>query len=183
MVDRGSISSVLHRGVSNVTRTKATALSVITVLAFVLAPLAPASAGVPRHWAGGHAGFHGLHEFGLGGLAVGAVVGLLTLPLALAEAAASYDSPGNGQDYGPQAYAAPPPVYYAPPPAYYAPAPAYYAPPAYYGPPAVHYRPSPGYYGSYGGYAGRSGYAAAPRYNNYSGYRAARHSGYYNERR
>ena len=170
-------------------RNKATALSILAVLALVFAPIAPAFAGGPRHWTGG---YHGPHLFGLGGAAVGAVVGLLTLPLAIAAAVSSYDEPRYEQDYGPPAYPSPPPAYYAPPaptyyaappPAYYGPAPAYYAPPAYYAAPVARYRPAPRYYAPSAGYADRPGYAARPRYNEYSGYRAAPRSGYYHDRR
>jgi hypothetical protein len=127
-------------------------------------------------------GFGHVHPWGLGRGLLGAVVGLATLPIAIASAALSatgseapyQSSPGYD---GPRSYAppaayyaapqsyAPPPAYYAVPQSYYAPRRAYYsrapvyspAPRAYYAP-GAYYAPRPGYYGgqvSYrpGGYA------------------------------
>jgi hypothetical protein len=110
-------------------------------------PIMPAAAGVHGY---GH-----FHPWGLGHGLVGAVVGLATLPLAIAAAAI-------GADQGPAPY--PAPGYatpgYAPPPAYYAaPRPYYAAPPAYYARPAAYY-PAPHAY-----YAPRPYYAARPTYN------------------
>ena len=92
--------------------------------------MAPAAAG-PR-------GFGHLHPWGLGRGLVGAVVGLATLPLAIASAAIEASVPEApayaypGYDAGARGYA--PAGYYAPP------APAYYAAP-YYAAPRMNYAP------------------------------------------
>src|SRR5450432_4367649 len=104
--------------------------------ALACAPLAPAAAGEPGY---GH-----LHPWGLGRGLLGAVVGLATLPIAIASAALSvdepqapYQAPYQAPGYAP---AAPPPAYYPAPQPYYAPRPAYYPPaPAYYGAPRAAY--------------------------------------------
>ena len=121
----------------------------------------------------------GHRPWGLGRGLVGAVVGLATLPIAIAAAALSATipevpyQPSPGYD-GPRSYA-PPPAYYAAPQTYYAPPQTYYAPPPtyysrapvyssaarpYYAPRAYNapYAPRPGYYGGHasfraGGYA------------------------------
>jgi hypothetical protein len=136
------------------------------VLAF--AAVAPASA---------H-GFGHVHPWGLGRGLLGAVVGLATLPIALAAAALSvdepqapYQAPYQAPGYAPgmpapafypapQTYYAPRPAYYPPPaPAYYGvPRAAYYSPRAPYYAPRANYGPRPGYYGSRGSYA-KGGYA------------------------
>ncbi len=124
-------------------------LSSTAVAAIAFLPFAPAMAGGP--------GYGYAHPWGLGRGIVGAVVGLATLPLAIASAvissvvpaAAPYPAPGYaGGAYG---YAPGP---YPAPPAYYVPRPAYYpAPRAYHVP-----RP---YYAPYAGYPGRGYYRPA----------------------
>jgi hypothetical protein len=113
----------------------------------------------------------GHHPWGLGRGLFGAVLGLATLPIAIASAALSatelgappyQSSPGYG---GPPSYA-PPPAYYAPPPAYYVPPRAYYPRPPVYAPaarpyyaPRGYYAPPPGYYGGRASYGpGGHGY-------------------------
>jgi hypothetical protein len=151
------------------------------VAALACAPMAPAAAGVH--------GFGHVHPFGLGRGLFGAVLGLATLPIAIASAAlsAGADAPQPGYaaqpGYAPQpgyaaqpayvprpAYYPAPQTYYAPPAAYYPRAPVYYpqprayyaAPPAYYAPRA-NYAPRPAYYGGYGGRVSyRSGGYAYP---------------------
>src|ERR1700722_3205906 len=93
-------------------------------------------------------GFGHVHPWGLGRGLVGAVVGLATLPIAIASAALSATEPEAPYPYqsspgydGPRSYA-PPPAYYAAPQTY-APPPAYYAQPrAYYYPRAPVYSPA-----------------------------------------
>jgi hypothetical protein len=125
------------------------------------AAVAPASAGVH--------GFGHLHPWGLGRGLLGAVVGLATLPLAIASAALSadvpqapyqapYQAPGYAAGAPPPAYYPAPRAYYPAPPAYYAPHSAYYAPRATYYAPRAGYGPRPGYNGSRGSYA-KGGYA------------------------
>ncbi len=161
---------------------------------------AAAMACAPIATAGAH-GFGYLHAWGLGRGLLGAVVGLATLPIAIASAALAANepeapnqsSPGYGGPRGyaqppayypaPQANYAPPPAYYAaprtnyaPPPAYYAAPPAYYAPPRAYYPRAPVYSPAPRPY-----YAPRGYYAPHPGY--YGGYAAYRAAGYAYPRR
>ena len=135
--------------------------------AIACSAIVPAEAG-PR-------GFGHLRPWGLGRGLVGAVVGLATLPLAIASAAIEASVPEAPAQPN---YVQPPQTYYAPPaPAYYSAAPAYYAAPrAYYAPrgpvyysapraayaPRAYYAPRPGYYGGYGGYRA-GGYAYARR--------------------
>jgi hypothetical protein len=113
-------------------------LSAVGAVALTIAPLTPAAAG--PHWGGGR----GFHHFGLGGAIAGAIVGVVTLPFAIAAAAASEQ---------PQ-YAAPSPAYYPPPAPYYGGvsgyyAPAYARPQGYYYPrPGGYYAPPPPYYAS-----------------------------------
>jgi hypothetical protein len=97
----------------------------------------------------------------LGRHLVGAVVGLATLPLAvassMAQPAAPYPpAPSYG---GPPGYVAPP-GYYGGPPAYYSRPPAYYAPQqGYYRPPVSYARSGPRFYEPPRGYSGpRTGY-------------------------
>ena len=131
----------------------------------------------------GH-GFGHEHGWGFGRGLVGAVVGLVTLPLVIASAVieaslpeAPYPSdeprgyaPAPGYYAAPQTYYAPPgayypraPVYYAAPRAYYAPQ-GYYAPRAHYAPqgvaPRANFAPR-AYNGGYGSY--RSGGYAYPQ--------------------
>ncbi|MGO9991651.1 MAG: hypothetical protein ACLPTF_03930 [Steroidobacteraceae bacterium] len=130
---------------------KAITLSAIGAAALTITPLTPAAAG--SHWVGGR----GFHHFGVVGAIASAIVGVATLPLAIASAVASTVEP-------PQ-YAPPPPAYYPPPAPYYGGVSGYYAPAARYYP-----RP-PGYY------------APRARYNPYPVYQAAPRSGYYPYRR
>ncbi len=126
--------------------------------------VAPAQAG--HGFGHGHGYGHG-HGWGLGHDLVGAVVGLATLPLAIASAAILGAEPLGPYEpsYGyesPRIYA--PPAYYAAPPAYYAPAPAHYArPPAYYPSARAYYAPR---YAPRGGYYGGHSYGAGG-YTNY----------------
>src|ERR1700722_12258741 len=91
----------------------------------------------------------------LGRHVVGAVVGLATLPLAvassMAQPAASYPSAptyGAAPGYGVR------PSYYRDAPAYYARPQAYYAgPPGYYRPPVSYVRPAPRFYEPARGYS------------------------------
>jgi hypothetical protein len=148
---------------------KHTVLGTVAAVGIACAPIATA---------GAH-GFGHLHPWGLGRGLLVAVVGLATLPIAIASAALSATEPeapyqsSPGYD-GSRGYA-PPPAYYAPPRTYYAPAQAYYAPPranyprapvyssasrAYYAP-RDYYAPRPGYYGGHASY--RAGSYAYPR--------------------
>jgi len=147
----------------------------VSVMLLSLAPLAPAIAGGPGHWGGGHA----FGQFGLGAALGHALFGLATLPLAIIGAAV--EAQAQAQDdrgyppeanYGPAPGYPPPNYYAAPPAAYYAPRPMYYPPVArYYAPPMNYYGRPAGYYG------GRPGYYAP------SGYQVARRSGYYHNPR
>jgi len=144
--------------------------------------VAVAIACAPLATAGAH-GFGRVHPWGVGRGLLGAVIGLATLPIAIASAALSAGEPEapyqSSPGYqGPAGYA-PPPAYYAAPQTYYAPPQAYYAQPrayaarapvyyspaprAYYAPranyaPRTYYAPRPGYYGGHAGY-GAGGYA------------------------
>jgi hypothetical protein len=113
---------------------------------------APAAAG-PAPW-----GAFLFPHYGVAGALANAVIGLATLPLTIAAAAAGAGQPG----YTSGSYA--PPAYYPRPANYYG-APAYYA---YTG----RSRGAP-YARSYGGY---------PRYNAGFGYHAAPHAGHYYHR-
>jgi hypothetical protein len=132
--------------------------------ALACAPMAPAAAGVH--------GFGRVHPFGLGRGLFGAVLGLATLPIAIASAALSAGADASqAPAYAPRpAYYPAPQTYFAPPAAYAPRAPVYYpqprayyaAPPAYYGP-RPYYAPRPAYYGGYGGRVSyRSGGYAYP---------------------
>lgn len=134
-------------------------------VALACAPMAPAAAGVH--------GFGHVHPFGLGRGLFGAVLGVATLPLAIASAvlSAGADAASQGPGYVQQPAYAPRPAYYAAPPTYYAPRAAYYPrAPAYYPQPRAYYAPRPVYYApgasyaprpSYsGGYGSRVGYGA-----------------------
>jgi hypothetical protein len=120
----------------------------------------------------------GHHPWGLGRGLLGAVVGLATLPIAIASAALSAAEPEapyrSSPGYeGPRSYAPPPAYYaapqtYAPPQSYYAPPRAYYPrAPVYYSAtrpnyaPRAYYAPRPGYYGGHASY--RAGGYAYPR--------------------
>ena len=109
------------------------------------------------------------HPFGLAGALASTVVGLATLPLQIAAAAAtSVEAPAA---YVPPTYAVP---YRYAPGSYYAPS--YYRAPSYYG--LYAYRPAvPRYYSPAPGYHGYR--ASVPRYNSWSGYRPGSHGGYY----
>ena len=130
---------------------KRSILAAVAVAALTLVPIASASASpFIAPWL-------------LGRHVIGAVVGLATLPLAIASAA--------GQPEGPYSAA---PVYgggpgYGVAPGYYPPAPMYYAPRSgYYPGPAAYYRP-PAYYARSRFYEAPRGYAA-PRARYTSGY-------------
>jgi hypothetical protein len=130
--------------------------------AALLVPVAPAAAAGP------------LLPWILGRHLVGAVVGLATLPLAVASAL-SQDQPvaqnappgyGGGGYYPPPNYYAPqyypPPAYYAPRRDYYRPAVSYAHSPGFYGAPRGYYAPPARYTGGYGAHvpnqSGRSAY-------------------------
>lgn len=136
-------------------RPAAIALSGLSVLALAIAPLTPASAD-GRHGFRGRGG----HEFGLVGALAGTVVGILTLPLAIAAAAAE---PLQAQEWRDE-------------PGSYPPQPGYYPPTPGYGPPAGYYSaPRPNYY-----YAPYPRYRTEhPRYTRRSGYYAEARPGYY----
>jgi hypothetical protein len=142
-------------------------LGTVAAAAITCAPIATAEA---------HGFVH--HPWGLGRGLLGAVVGLATLPIAIASAALSATEPeapyqsSPGYD-GPRSYA--PPAYYAapqtyaPPLAYYAPPRAYYPRAPVYSPatrpyyaPRAYYAPRPGYYGGHASY--RAGGYAYPRH-------------------
>ncbi len=134
--------------------------------------MAPAAAG-PR-------GFGHLHPWGLGRGLVGAVVGLATLPLAIASAAIEASVPEApayaypGYDAGARGYA--PAGYYAPP------APAYHAAP-YYAAPRMNYAPRAAvYYSAPRTYRAPRAYYA-PRAGGYAGYAGYRAGGYAYTRR
>ncbi len=125
-------------------------LGAISALALMIAPVRPAVAG-PYLVIGG-----GYNCYGVGCAIVSAIVGVVTLPIAIAEALIL-----------PPPVALPPPAYYGAPAGYYgygAPA-GYYAPPAsYYAPrPQQYYAPSGGYSATRPGFYGRSVYHAGPR--------------------
>jgi hypothetical protein len=132
---------------------KKSLVAAIAVGALALTAAAPASAVVP------------FFPWILGRHLVGAVVGLATLPLAVASSmapAAPYPpAPGYGgaPGYAVQSgYYSGPPAYYPRPPAYYAGPQGYYRPPVayprsaprYYGPPRGYSAPHAGYTGGYG---------------------------------
>ncbi len=132
-------------------------------IALTLAPLTPAAAGSPYRGA-----WRGYHHFGLGGAVVSAIVGVLTLPLAIA--AAAIDQPEYESPYQPE-YQPPPPNYQPPANYYSAPTPYYPAPMRYYAPPMR-------YYARPGGY-----YVPRPRYDSYRAYRNFPRRGDYSYRR
>jgi hypothetical protein len=147
-------------------RLKKTVFAASAVAALALAPLTPAAAA-------------GLVPWIVGRHVVGAVLGLATLPFAIASAALSVDQPAAPYpptpDYGdPSSGYYAPPNYYARPPVYYAPAPAYYAGRQTYYRPGVSYaRPSPRFYEAPRGYsASRSRYSAS-----YGGHAPSRSGG------
>jgi len=154
---------------------KRVVIAAAAAASIVCISIAPAEAG-PR-------GFGHLHPWGFGRGLVGAVVGLATLPLAIASAAIAASVPeGPAQPN----YAQPPQTYYAPQPqTYYAPpAPAYYsAPPAYYAAPRAYYAPrAPVYYSAPRPYYAPRAYYA-PRPGNYAGYGGYHAGGYAYARR
>jgi hypothetical protein len=143
-------------------------LGTLAAAAITCAPIATAEA---------H-GFGHLHPWGLGRGLLGAVVGLATLPIAIASVALSAIEPEapyqpSAAYEGPRSYAPPPAYYaapqaYAPPQAYYAPPRAYYPRATVYSPatrpyyaPRAYYAPRPGYYGGHASY--RAGGYAYPR--------------------
>ena len=139
-------------------------LGTLAAAAITCAPIATAEA---------H-GF-GHHPWLLGRGLLGAVVGLATLPIAIASAALSetepeapyQSSPAYG---GPRSYA-PPPAYYAAPQTYYAPPQAYYAPPRTYYSRAPVYSPAARpYYAPRAYYAPRPGYQGGHASNRAGGY-------------
>jgi hypothetical protein len=153
---------------------KQVVLGLVSASAIALVPVTPAAAGVH--------GFRHLGPWGLGRGLVGAVFGLATLPIALASAALSANSPeapapyqspvyDGPRGYAPRAYYAPPPAYYPAPQPYYAPVRSYYPRAPVYSPaprasyaPRAYYAPRATYYGGYGGQASyRSGGYAYPR--------------------
>jgi hypothetical protein len=126
---------------------------VVVAVAVAGIPVLPAVAGPPGY---GH-----FHAWGPGRGLVGAVVGLATLPIAIAAATigAVQSVPYAAGYQGGPAYA-PPPAYYAAPTPYYA-APYYPRPPAYYAAPRAYYGP-PGYYRpGYSYSSGRGPYRAS----------------------
>ena len=150
-----------------------TRLAVAATGAVALAA-APFSAAMAHdHGRSGNDGGHHDHGLWLGGALVGAVVGLVTLPVQIVAAAANSlheeRAPppyyGPPQPYYPPREYAPAPRYYAPPSGYYPPPPREYRQPdAYYAPPAANYAPPAGYYESPRGYAPpRPGYYDYPR--------------------
>ena len=142
-------------------RIRTIAAGSVGALAFIVGYSAPAAAG-PVPW-----GAFFVPHFGVAGALANAVVGLATLPLNIAAAAAGAGPPAPS-GYGPRAYA-----------------PGYYAPPAYY-PPQAAYPGAPAYYarpGRYRGPAYARGYGGYPRYNAVFGYHAAPHAGHYYYRR
>ena len=152
---------------------KAFAIGAVSLLAMAVAPVAPAVAD------GRHFGRHELHHLGLGEFVADVVVGIVTLPLAIAAAAASYEPRQYAPAYpGPQGYE-PGPATYAPQ-GYYQ-LPVYIPAPSYSGPPAAYYRPPPRYYAPSAEYFGRptGNYYSRPRYTALSGRPAALRSGYY----
>jgi hypothetical protein len=136
-------------------RLKKTVFAASAVAALALAPVTPAAAVGFLPWI-------------VGRHVAGAVLGLATLPFAVASAALAADQPAAPYpptpDYGgpsPGYYA--PPNYYARPPVYYAAAPAYYAGRQTRYQPGVSYaRPLPRFYEAPRGYyAPRSRYIAS----------------------
>jgi len=143
---------------------KKTILAAASVMALALAPVSPATAaGLFLPWL-------------IGRHVVGAVVGLATLPLAVASAlsadqpAAPYPQPrDDGYGGRPSGYY-PPPNYFAPPTAYYAGPQRYYrsadfygrSGPRFYQGPRGYYAPRTRYTGVYGAHvpsqSGRSAY-------------------------
>jgi hypothetical protein len=151
-------------------RLTAFAVGSLSAAALAIAPLTPAVADGLHGFRG-----HGFHHFGVAGALVGAIVGIATLPLAIAAEAAQYDRPQDERGYAPGYYSPPPAAY--PPPAYYSP-PAYYPSPApYYGPPVAYYSPSIRAYARSPGYS-----VVRPRYTARSGYQAEARPGYYHYR-
>ena len=140
-------------------RLTAFAVGSLGTVALAIAPLSPAAAEGPHGFRG-----HGVHHFGIAGALAGAIVGIVSLPLAIAAEAIQYDRPQDERGYAPG--------YYPPPRAYYPPA---YrpAPAPYYGPPVVYYSPQ------YGAYAPSPGSVVRPRYNARSGYQPVARPGYY----
>ena len=133
----------------------------------------------PVATAGAH-GYGHLHSWGLGRGLLGAVVGLATIPIAIASAALSGTEPeapyqSSPAYEGPRSYA-PRPAYYAAPQTYYPPPQAYYAPPRAYYPRATAYSPAMRPY-----YAPRAYYAPRPGY--YGGHASSRAGGYAYPRR
>ena len=125
---------------------KKTVLAASALAVLALAPVAPAAAAGVVPWI-------------VGRHVVGAVLGLATLPFAVASAVLSADQPDapyartpNYAGPSPGSYA--PPNYYTRPPGYYAAAPAYYAgPQAYYRSGVSYARQSPRFYGAPRGYS------------------------------
>ena len=77
----------------------ALAIGALSLITLAVAPVAPAVAD------GRHSGGHGFHHFGLGGVVADVVVGIVTLPLAIAAAAVSYEPRQYAPEYsGPQGY-------------------------------------------------------------------------------
>jgi hypothetical protein len=149
-------------------RLKGAILAAAAVAALALLPATPAAAG----------GFIG--PWILGRHVIGAVLGLATLPLAVASAALSADQPagpypptpgyGSGPDYSaPPGYYPRPPVYYAQRQAYYSVPPAYYRPQVTYGRPRFYESPR-GYSAPHTRYTGSYG-AHVPYRSGSSGYR------------
>jgi hypothetical protein len=122
---------------------KQVASVLVAAVALAGIPALPAVAGPPGY---GH-----FHPWAPGRGLVGAVVGLATLPLAIAAATiGAVESVPYAAGYqGAPAYAPPPASYAAPRP--------YYATP-YYPRPPVYYSAPRGYYGPPGYYAARPGY-------------------------
>jgi hypothetical protein len=138
------------------------------VAALALLPATPAAA----------AGF--IAPWILGRHVIGAVVGLATLPLAVASAVLSADQPtgqypptpgyGGGPDYSaPPGYYPRPPVYYAQRQTYYSGPPAYYRPQVTYGRPRFYESPR-GYSAPRTRYTGAHG-AHVPNRSGSFGYR------------
>jgi hypothetical protein len=145
------------------------AASAVAALALALAPVTPAAAA-------------GLVPWIVGQHVVGAVLGLATLPFAVASAVLSPDEPAASYAPAPD-YGGPPPGYYAPP-NYYARPPAYYAP-AYYAGPQAYYRPGVSYARSLPRFyeAPRGHYAPRMRYSAPYGGHVSNRSGSFAYRR
>ena len=147
----------------------------LKALTVALGLIALAAAPVSSSMADGrHHGGHEFHHFGFGHVVADVVVGIVTLPLAIAAAVSFYEPRRYEREYAE-------PADYGPAPGYYAPPPNYYQAPAYYSPPAVYYRPAPRYYAPPVDYYGRSAgnYSGHPRYNAPFGQPAAPRPGYY----